>query len=371
MQSHHTAQSNGKTLILPKSFSLVCITTLAAIPACSQHTEEQPRSRYAEDKIEVVSDYWEGFEKKTILLDPGHGCGDKGSVRDWSKDESEVMWDLALSIEKTLEQSGHFDVLMTREAYDKGCVKYHKRGQLATSLNADILIALQADATSSVETNDDGSWLIWSPRQKSERLLRSSEWLAVSLGAGFLNDNVDLHRKRITLPRSVTSITAQEDRFMTTSPRYGVFVDRGKKGNALLRSSSKPAVLIETHFINNPKDVERFQTEEYYAKFSKSIENGLITYFAWDSGRLALQNSPNEGHWTIQIAATTDENEAEEIKSSLESKGFKSSIHKGKVERKMWYRVRTGKYKSRSQLDSAIKDLQSNGWREVWIDQES
>ena len=48
----------------------------------------------------------------------------------------------------------------------------------------------------------------------------------------------------------------------------------------MLDRNEKPAVLVETHWLDNPADVSAFQNDAAIARFVVAAELGLRTFFA-------------------------------------------------------------------------------------------
>lgn len=119
--------------------------------------------RFTGEEVALAAVYWPGFSLRSVLLDPRHGCGDPGAQRPWSRDEAEVNWGLAQTIRERLEASGHYEVLLTRDAMDLGCQSVDRRAQQAARHGADVLVSIHAYAGGSERTQARGAMLIWAP----------------------------------------------------------------------------------------------------------------------------------------------------------------------------------------------------------------
>ena len=319
-------------------------------------------NNFTGDEIQIQDDYWDGFGVKRVLLDPGHGCGQNAT-------EAKAMWKLATELEAHLESTGHYKVYKTRDREDSGCENspnHWRRGKLAAKKRVDVLLSLHADGPS---TTTEGSWFIWTYEQ-SGLLSQESEWLAVTLGAAFERENLPIFRMRDAVqPNEVVNTKVDGNSvYVATHQRYGAHLTQS--GLAVLKHSKRPAVLIETHFMDNPTEKERFADPEYMKRYHQGIALGLLNYFAWKDGRLTTKEQLNEGYWTVQIKATLEKDEAENVRDSLTNSGvIDLRIETHQEGEKTWYRVRMGNYTQRQALDIGIHSLQINGWNEYWIDQ--
>jgi N-acetylmuramoyl-L-alanine amidase len=357
-------------LNIPQTKKLTLWVLIFILTACGSNACEKVRNEIAlrtnnftGDELLIQDTYWDGFGIKKVLLDPGHGCGQNPA-------EAKAMWKLAIELEAHLEATGHFKVYKTREREDSGCEnspKHWRRGRVAAKKRVDVMLSLHADGPS---TELDGSWFIWTYEQPG-LLSQESEWLAVTLGAAFEHENLPIFRMRdVVRPNEVvsTNVHVGYNKYVATHQRYGVHLTQS--GLGVLKHSRRPAVLIETHFMDNPTEKKRFQDPEHMKKYHRGIELGLLNFFAWKDGRLSTSDQLAEGYWTVQLKATLEKDEAEDVRDLLKKSGVGDlRIETHQEGEETWYRVRMGNYTQRQALDIGIHSLQINGWSEYWVDQ--
>ena len=192
----------------------------------------------------------------------------------------------------------------------------------------------------------------------------------MTLGAAFERENLPIFRMRDAVqPNEVVNTKVDGNSvYVATHQRYGAHLTQS--GLAVLKHSKRPAVLIETHFMDNPTEKERFSDPEYMRRYHQGIALGLLNYFAWEDGRLTTKEQLDQGYWTVQIKATLEKDKAENIRDSLTKNGVPDlRIETHQEGERTWYRVRMGHYTQRQALDIGIHSLQINGWNEYWIDQ--
>ncbi len=82
--------------------------------------------------------------RPVVVIDPGHGGIDSGAVSRSGSEEKEVVLAFSETLKQALEAAGHYDVHLTRSA--DVFLSLHDRVQFARRHNADLFIAIHADA---------------------------------------------------------------------------------------------------------------------------------------------------------------------------------------------------------------------------------
>lgn len=186
---------------------------------------------------------------RTIVLDPGHGSLDPGSV---SGDEYEKEYNLAFTetLKKELENRGANVVLTRGGDYDlsspnassKKRSDFNNRIKLINETKPDIYLSLHMNSIST--TTSYGSQVFYSTvNPKNEKL------------AEILQDELN---KYLGLDKEYKKIGSDKYMFSRLEPN---------------------GVLIEYGFLSSPKDRENLKTEEYKAELSTVIANTIVDYF--------------------------------------------------------------------------------------------
>jgi N-acetylmuramoyl-L-alanine amidase len=325
--------------------------------------KETTSTKFNDDEIQLYQqDYPKGFKKK-VLIDPGHGCTDTGA-KGVDLIEKDSNWSLAQAVVKHLNSTGKYKASLTRKSKDSGCQdKVWKRGRLADNQNSDVLISLHADGPAS---DLEGSWIIWSNQKMAKKSWQDNNLLADLLGAslqesGFKLFNMKAHYNALTANSKI--------KYLTTNDRYGVHIDHNK-GLAILRNTSKPAVLIETYWLQNPKEATLFAKPATQQKYAKAIEKALLSFFAT---KYELYNPKDKvtDSYTVQVYASGNRGEVENfvrplIKSlSLTENDY--SITEFKRGTETWFRLRIGRFASVEDAETYTEKLESQKIKEYWI----
>ena len=195
---------------------------------------------------------------RTIVLDPGHGGGDRGT-RGRTGREKELTLDLAKRVERNLA-GNDVRVVLTRTS-DK-TVPLEDRVEFARAKGADLFVSLHFNSGGSadgIETycappagarSTASSWFGGGDRDAmpSNRFDNQNAWLA--------------HCTQKALLR-VTGVT---DRGVRRARFY------------VLRYASSPAILVEAGFLSSPAEEQRILRTDYRELLAKAIADGILTY---------------------------------------------------------------------------------------------
>ncbi len=205
---------------------------------------------------------WRVSGRKTVVIDPGHGGGNRGTRSILSSDrfEKEYSLDWARRLKPLLEKKG-WNVLLTRESdVDVGLTD---RVTFAEQQRADLFISLHFNSSfprlepSGIET------YCLTPRGLPSTLIRGGEDDVNTAHPGNTLDAANLVLAA-RIHRSLISTTAATDR--------GV---KRARFMTVLRGQRRPAVLIEAGFLSNPDEARRISSPAYRQKLAQAVANAL------------------------------------------------------------------------------------------------
>ena len=169
----------------------------------------------------------------TVIIDPGHGGMDPGAVYQGRQEKDDNLR-LALAVGELLAGQG-VDVLYTRtdDVYDSP----YRKAMIANESGADYLISFHRNASPNAGSASGIQTLVYADRGVAAQMAR------------------DINRELVALG----------------------FRDLGvieRPGLAVLRRSRMPAVLIETGFIDNEADNQKF--DEEFEEIAAAIADGIL-----------------------------------------------------------------------------------------------
>ncbi len=216
-----------------------------------------------------------GLKLSRVVIDPGHGGQDTGSIGPTGFTEKELVLDVALQLKEMIESGLGAEVMMTRG--DDSFVPLETRTSVANEQGADLFISIHANSsrTRSVRgvetfflnltTSRDALETASRENAASERSIHELQDLVKKI---MLRDKVDESRE----------LAKQVQRAM--SARKGSGVDRGVKQApfVVLIGASMPSVLVEIGFISNPEEERLIRTPAYRRQIAESLFEGVRSY---------------------------------------------------------------------------------------------
>lgn len=256
-RNHIRRRRNKKRKINKKKLSLLLIVVILfvvgafkltqgailAIQNISSNKEKSSIEISSENEYETLqTEVDNNINKKyTILIDPGHGGNDKGTIaNDKETFEKDITLKIGALVAQKLTKQKDIQAIISRNE-DK-YVSLADRAKLANEQGVDILVSIHlngqtggSDATG-LETyytkgKDDGSYELAKQIQET-----------------------------------ITSYVDVRDRGVK-SERFQVLVQ-----------SKMPAVLVECGFLTNDEEAKNLKDEEYQESLAEGIAQGILTY---------------------------------------------------------------------------------------------
>ena len=222
--------------------------------------------------------------RRVVVLDPGHGGVDPGTIGYSGTYEKDVTLDVALELARRLKATGKYHALLTRD--DDVFVRLRDRVRFAREHGAELFMSLHADSLH--DSSVRGATVYTLSDRGSDAV---AEALAAKENRADLIAGIDLTREPDEIQSILIDLTQRETR--NHSAKFaGVLVpelDRQAKvwrdgrrsaAFAVLKAPDVPSVLVEMGYLSNRHD-ERFLTS---AKGRKAIidalARGVDRYFA-------------------------------------------------------------------------------------------
>lgn len=212
-----------------------------------------------------------------VLLDAGHGAKEnRGNTSSFGVAEEDFTRLLAYDVHDVWAESGLLEAVLTRE--DAGLVPYAQRVGQAQRIGADFMISLHSDVRA------DGT--AWSP-------FAGQVFLAELTHPGFVvifsdegaAELVDARRKlAIAVARAMRAagfvpyLGGYSGLYDADPEDAAVLVDRHepKKRIYILRASTVPAVLVETHHALDPREALAWEDETTRRAFALALGEALL-----------------------------------------------------------------------------------------------
>ena len=219
-----------------------------------------------------------GLKLERVVLDPGHGGHDTGSIGPAGLMEKELVLDVARKLGTLIEDRLGAEVVYTRA--DDSSVPLEERTALANAKQADLFLSIHANAGTTTATGAETYYLNFTTSKSamdvaarenasSKRSIHELQDLIQKIA---LKDKVDESREfaariQANLYRGLAGANARSrDRGVRQAP----FV--------VLIGASMPSVLTEISFLSNPREERLLKSPAYRQKIAEALYNGVAQY---------------------------------------------------------------------------------------------
>ncbi|EEK80305.1 amidase [Bacillus cereus] len=191
------------------------------------------------------------LEGKAIIIDPGHGGEDPGHLG-VNMDESAIVLDTSLRVQKLFEKKTPFTVLLTRTddtrpGVDSGD-SLRKRVEFANKNNGDIFVSIHANGyNNSVEGTETYYYRSATPTPNPNK--EESRILAEKV------------QKRLVNALETNNRGVKTDNFY------------------VIKYNTMPAILTELGFIDAKSEGEKLSSEQWRQRAAEAIYQGILDYY--------------------------------------------------------------------------------------------
>lgn len=232
-------------------------------------------------------------ERPLIVIDPGHGGRDPGTVKQLPGNrqvfEKDIVLSLSLELRDKLLEGGGVRVAMTRE--DDRIIPLAYRPEIARQLDADLFLSIHADSAGDRSDVSGASIYTLSNEASSEAAARFAER---ENAADRLNGiTIDVENDQV----SEILVELSQQRTQEDASEFSALILREGEGRidfhpfarrsaalAVLRAPDVPGVLFESGFVTNDQDLARLMTEEGRDDYAEVLESAIRVYFARRAG---------------------------------------------------------------------------------------
>jgi N-acetylmuramoyl-L-alanine amidase len=234
--------------------------------------------------------------KKVIVLDPGHGGLDSGTVGVNGLMEKDLALAEGLKLARDLRGRG-YTVFMTRDT--DTFIPLRQRVAIARADKADLFIALHADSNPDPATTGTSIYTLNDGRSDREAaaLARRENQSDVIAGVDLTGNNNPVAPILINLAQRDTINKSSEfaTNALSNLGRVTDLLPRSPHRSAslaVLVAPDVPAVLIELGYLSNAGDAAQMNTDSWRAKVAQAIADAVDTQFATHSSTASSRTPP-------------------------------------------------------------------------------
>lgn len=219
----------------------------------------------------------------TIIIDPGHGGKDPGTIGHFGVREKDVVLAISLDLYRQLAKDPRFHAVMTRGG--DYFLSLRQRLSVTRQNHGDIFIAIHADTFKDPYSTGASIYALSAHGASSE----AARWLAQKenyseLGDVNLSDkSQQLRSVLLDLSQTATIASSVElgndllQQLKTVGRLHNKIVEQAPF--MVLKSPDIPSVLVETGFLSNTSEEERLRNPVYQEEIAEAIYAGIVNYF--------------------------------------------------------------------------------------------
>jgi N-acetylmuramoyl-L-alanine amidase len=220
-----------------------------------------------------------GLKIGRIVIDPGHGGHDTGTLGPTGLEEKEVVLDVSLKLKKLLEENTNCEVIMTRS--DDTFIPLEERTAIANEKSADLFISVHANASPDKSARGIETYYLNFTSSPDALEVAARENASSQEAVHQLQDLI----KKIAMTEKIEesqdfATQVQREIYAHVTKASGAQRDRGVKKApfVVLIGANMPSVLAEISFLTNPKDEHLLRKPEYREKIAEALYDGVLDY---------------------------------------------------------------------------------------------
>jgi N-acetylmuramoyl-L-alanine amidase len=220
-----------------------------------------------------------GLKIGRIVLDPGHGGHDTGSIGRGGLREKDLVLALALDLEKQLEERLQAEVVLTRS--DDTFVPLEERTALANQHQADLFVSIHANSSNHRTASGVETYYLSFANSEEAREVAARENAAT---LRTISDLGDLVKRIATAEKSAESrelaSILQRKLYGGVQRIYPAARNRGVRSAPfiVLIGANMPSVLAEVGFISNPRDERALRRDSGRQQLVAALFAGIEGY---------------------------------------------------------------------------------------------
>ena len=220
-----------------------------------------------------------GLKIARIVIDPGHGGYDTGTIGPDGSQEKDVVLDVGLRLRKLLEAKTGSEVYMTRST--DTFIPLEERTAIANEKGADLFISIHANASRDssargLETyylnfTSDPEALALAARENASSQ-ESVHQLQDMIKKIALNEKIEESQE---FARDVQQLMSRDlTKAGDSQPNRGI----KKAPFVVLIGANMPSILAEISFLTNPRDARLLKRASFRQKIAEALYDGVVRY---------------------------------------------------------------------------------------------
>lgn len=276
LTNNHPTSDSDDTVSTPKPIRTPASsrsrkkTQTAAVPV----REAEPASDGERSLIRTL-----GLKIGKIVIDPGHGGHDTGTIGPHGLLEKDLVLDVSKRLGKLLQTRLGADIVFTRR--DDTFIPLETRTAIANQEQADLFVSVHANSSHDPDARGVETYYLNFTSSPEALEVAARENAASDKSIHELQDLVKkiALKEKIEESREFASDVQQSLHSGLAARNHGER-DRGVKKApfVVLIGANMPSILAEISFLSNPGDEHRLRTPEYRQRIAESLYRGISRY---------------------------------------------------------------------------------------------
>ncbi len=216
----------------------------------------------------------------TIIIDPGHGGKDPGSIGYKGTKEKDIVLDVSKRLAKKIQKNLRVKTILTRD--EDVFIRLQDRTKFANTNEGDLFISIHVNSNESKKPYGFETYLL--------KPGRNQEAINVALRENSVIELEGNKFEKLTDEQLIQATIAQSG-FVQYSEKFAALIqeeidkrvqsrNRGVKqaGFYVLMGASMPNVLIELGYISNPNEEKKLNSSSYRDMLATSIYYAIVKY---------------------------------------------------------------------------------------------
>ena len=226
-----------------------------------------------------------GLKIGKIVIDPGHGGHDTGTIGPNGIREKDVVLDVGRKLGKMLQQRLGAEVVYTRS--DDTFIPLETRTAIANRERADLFVSIHANSSDDPDARGVETYYLNFTSSRDALEVAARENAVSEKSIHELQDLV----KKIALKEKIEesrefASDVQTSLYSSLAAKNSTLRNRGVKKAPfiVLIGANMPSILAEVSFVSNPEDARKLQTQERRQQIADSLYRGIARYVNGLSG---------------------------------------------------------------------------------------
>lgn len=223
--------------------------------------------------------------RPVIVIDPGHGGIDNGTMAPSGEAEKTLVLDFAMALRTQIEKTGKYRVVMTRS--DDTFIPLGDRVKIARNAKAALFVSIHADALPRGEGDAQGATIYTLSDKASdaeaERLAESENKADAIAGVNLTEEPTDVadilidlaQRETRTFSNRFARLLAGEMKSVARMHKHPL----KSAGFKVLKAPDVPSVLVEIGYVSNKDDLQHLVSDNWRTRTVGSMGQAIEAFF--------------------------------------------------------------------------------------------